>query len=272
MPPEEGLEGLAQGGLVGRGAAAADRTRPECLERVADVVLSSRDAELLPCVPKEDLEGTRPRVPGGGEALELGDVDAFVNVVVRSFAITAGIVRVLGAGVFPQAQPGTQGFLRDLDQTGKFLEREVRLILLVERHEKAPEPVRVGAALLLLGDAARVLQEEREQSSLELLVAGWRRRRHHLARTTDRAVERAQLRLDLLRPGVCARAAGAGGGQDLAMRRMRQAQRLEVPAGEHERPGQQGRRQRGGSGGLDAARHDWAEEQRQPCSAPELRP
>ena len=100
---EEGLEGLTQGGLVGRGATAADRTRPERLERVADVVLSGRDAELTPRVPEECLEGTRPCVPGGGEALELGDVDAFVNVLVRSLSITTGIVRALCAGVLLQA-------------------------------------------------------------------------------------------------------------------------------------------------------------------------
>jgi hypothetical protein len=135
--------------------------------------------------------------PGGGEALELGDVDAFVNVLVRPTAIPASVVCVLGAGVFPQAQPGTQGLLRDLDQTGKFLEREMRLILLVERHEEATELVRVRAALLLLGDAARVLQQEREQSALELLAAGWRRWRwRRLARTTGRSVEAAQRRFD----------------------------------------------------------------------------
>jgi hypothetical protein len=48
----EGLEGLAQGGLVGRGATAVDGTRPEGLERVADVVLPA----VMPS-SREDVKG-----------------------------------------------------------------------------------------------------------------------------------------------------------------------------------------------------------------------
>jgi hypothetical protein len=100
---EEGLEGLAQGGLVGRGATAVDGARAEGLEHVADMVLAGGDAELSPRVPEERLEGTGPRVPGGGEALERGDVDAFMDVFVRLDVIAVSVIRVPGAGVFAQA-------------------------------------------------------------------------------------------------------------------------------------------------------------------------
>ena len=133
---------------------------------------SGRDTELSPCVPEERLEGTGPRVPGSGEAFELGDVDALVNVFVRMTVIAVNAVRVRGADVFAQAKPRAQGLLRDLGHMGKFLEREVRPVLLVERHQEATEFVRVGAALLLRDDAPRVFQKEREQPRLELLAAG----------------------------------------------------------------------------------------------------